>query len=73
MSLNIQEIVSQLDSRLGKGERLRVIVIGSHEGVAETIRTLHVLRYAEVAAWSSILPMPNSTEFMSILTRVRGV
>jgi hypothetical protein len=69
--MSIQKIVSQLDSSLGKDERLRVLVIGSHEGVAETIRTLHKLRYAEVAAWSSILPVPNSTEFMSILTRVR--
>jgi hypothetical protein len=36
-----------------------VLVIGSREGVTETIQQLHVLRYAEVAAWSPILPVPN--------------
>lgn len=50
-------------------EVVRVLVIGSHRGVNSTIRTLHVLRFAQVKDWSSLLPAPGSGEVMSILTR----
>jgi hypothetical protein len=52
-------------------EKLRLIAIGSHEGVTETIHTLYRLRYAEVASWSPILLIPESTYAMSIHTRRR--
>jgi hypothetical protein len=73
MNLSISEIVSSLESyRSSNGERLRVLVIGSREGITETIQQFHVLRYAEVAAWSPILPVPNFDEVMSILTKYRS-
>ena len=72
MNMSIQEIVNTLDNATDRGERLRVLIIGSEEGVTETIHTLEKLRYAEVRSWSPILPVPNSTEVMSILTRWRS-
>lgn len=50
-------------------EPLRILIIGSRKGVIGTIRTLHRLRFAEVGAWSPLLPGPNPGEVMSILTR----
>ena len=50
-------------------ESLRLLVIGSREGVTNTIQTLHRLRYAEVREWSPLLPGPNPGEVMSILAR----
>ena len=69
MNMSIQEIVSSLDSTSENRDRLRVLVIGTPERVTETIHTLEKLRYAEVRSWSPLLPVPNSTEVMSILTR----
>jgi hypothetical protein len=52
-------------------ERLRVLVIGSRDGVIETIHDLYRRGFAEPNAWSPLLPAPNSGEVMSILTRDR--
>jgi hypothetical protein len=50
-------------------ESLRILVIGSRQGVTGTIQTLHRLRFAEVHEWSPLLPAANPGEVMSILTR----
>lgn len=50
-------------------EVVRVLVIGSHRGVTSTIRTLYVVRFAQIHEWSPLLPAPASGEVMSILTR----
>jgi hypothetical protein len=52
-------------------EPLRVLVIGSTDGVTETIHNLHARGFAEVSAWSTLLPAPNPGEVMSILSRQR--
>jgi hypothetical protein len=72
MNYSVQGLVSRLENETAKNDRLRLLAIGSREGVTETIHTLHVLGYAEVRAWSPMLPVPNSTEVMSILTRQRS-
>ncbi|MGF1568675.1 MAG: hypothetical protein ACFCVD_11500 [Nodosilinea sp.] len=41
-------------------ERLRHLVIGSPEGVRETIHRLHVLTYAEQMTWSQFITIPAS-------------
>jgi hypothetical protein len=51
--------------------RLRVLIIGSRDGVIETIYDLYHRGFAEVSAWSPLLPAPSSGEVMSILTRDR--
>ncbi|HAX79086.1 MAG TPA: hypothetical protein DCY88_25485 [Cyanobacteria bacterium UBA11372] len=56
-------------SILDEWELLRVMVIGSHRGVTSTIHLLHVLGFAQVGDWSRLLPAPNSSQVMSILTR----
>jgi hypothetical protein len=68
MSINIRELLS---ADVPEGEKVRLLVIGSAEGVMEVMHTLHALGYAEVRAWSPIQPIPNEPEFMSILTRRR--
>ncbi|MBD2000901.1 hypothetical protein H6F88_06355 [Oculatella sp. FACHB-28] len=52
-------------------DRLRVLIIGSRDGVIETIHDLYHRGFAEVNAWSPLLPAPSSGEVMSILTRDR--
>ena len=71
MNYSVQGLLSRLENSSDNGDRLRLLAIGSREGVIETIHTLHVLGYADVGAWSPVLPVPNSTEVMSILTRQR--
>ena len=48
-------------------ERLRLILIGTADGVREMIHRLHQANIAEAGSWSRLLPVPNSTEVMSIL------
>ena len=54
-------------------DRLRVLIIGSRDGVIEAIHDLHRRDFAEVGMWSPLLPAPSSGEVMSILTRDRRV
>jgi hypothetical protein len=69
MSINMRQLLSA--SVPEGGEKVRLLVIGSAEGVTEVIHTLHALGYAEPRAWSRILPIPDEGAFMSILTRHR--
>jgi hypothetical protein len=62
---------SNLSSAPSERERLQILVIGSRDGVVETIHTLHARGFAEVGAWSPLLPAPHLSEVMSILTRYR--
>jgi hypothetical protein len=52
-------------------DRLRFLIIGSRDGVIETIHDLYHRGFAEPSAWSPLLPAPSSGEVMSILTRDR--
>jgi hypothetical protein len=54
-------------------EVLRVLIIGSSDGVTETIQNLHVRRFANASDWSPLLPAPNFGDVMSILTRQRRI
>jgi hypothetical protein len=54
-----------------KFEVLRVLIIGSSDGVTETIQNLHVRGFANANAWSPLLPAPSFGDVMSILTRQR--
>jgi hypothetical protein len=53
-------------------EKVRLLVIGSPEGIMDVMRSLHARGYAEVGAWSQIVPIPEKGAFMSILTRQRS-
>jgi hypothetical protein len=67
MSINMRQLLSAAVPE--GGEKVRLLVIGSVEGVTEVIHTLHSLGYAEVREWSRIVPIPDEGSFMSILTR----
>lgn len=49
-------------------ESVRLLAIGSRQRVISVIHRLHKLNFAEVGAWSPLLPGPNPGEVMSILT-----
>ncbi len=49
-------------------ESLKVMLIGSTEGITETIHNLHQRGFAEVGAWSPLVPW-GETEMVSLLTK----
>jgi hypothetical protein len=59
------------DGQWGDRERIHVLVIGSRNGVLETIHNLHRRGFAEVNDWSTLLPAQTPGEVMSILIRDR--
>ncbi|NJN87105.1 MAG: hypothetical protein HC881_13435 [Leptolyngbyaceae cyanobacterium SL_7_1] len=61
------------EAERGDRERLQILIIGSREGVIETIHNLHRRGFAEVNDWSTLLPTPISGEMMSILRRDRVI
>lgn len=74
MDNSIQDVVARLDSAAtNDGRKFQVLLIGSSADILEAIHTLHSLGYAAIGAWSPLLPVPNSTSLMSILTRYRAV
>jgi hypothetical protein len=52
-------------------EKVRLVVIGSPEGLMEVMQSLHGLGYAKVGDWSPIVPIPDQPGFISVLTRHR--
>jgi hypothetical protein len=52
-------------------EPLRVMLIGSAAGITETIHNLHRRGFAEVGAWSPLMPWGEG-EMMSVLTKRRN-
>jgi hypothetical protein len=56
-------------------EPVRLLLIGSREGVNSIIQTLHYLRFAEVLEWSHELPAPDQPlnlapgDVMRVLTK----
>jgi hypothetical protein len=70
MTQTISAVISN-DRPATERDTLRILAIGSREGITETIHTLHRLGFADAGAWSPLLPVPNSNDLMSILTRHR--
>ncbi|KAM3108646.1 hypothetical protein [Phormidesmis sp. 146-33] len=52
-------------------EALRVLVIGSVEGVNETVQNLHARHFAQASDWSPLLPAPIPGTVMRVLVRQR--
>lgn len=50
-------------------EPVKVLLIGSPQGVNNTIHTLYSRGFAEVTAWSPLQPTSNPGEVMSVLRR----
>lgn len=50
---------------------LRIVLIGSADRIVQTTHQLHRLGFADISDWSPLLPLPNSTELFSLLTRPR--
>jgi hypothetical protein len=56
-------------SSMPEREPIRHLLTGSPKAVRITIHQLHSLGYAEVGAWSRMMPTANPGEVMSILTK----
>jgi hypothetical protein len=52
-------------------ELIRIIAIGSVDGVNELIHQLHLLNFREATTWSGFLPTPNPNQVMKINTHYR--
>lgn len=50
-------------------DRVLVLVISTPDGVKDTIANLHARQFAVAGAWSPPLPIPDSIEVMSVLSR----
>jgi hypothetical protein len=50
-------------------EPIKVLIIGSPQGVNNTIHTLYKRGFAEVTEWSPLQPTSNPGEVMSVLRR----
>ncbi|WP_204141745.1 hypothetical protein [Halomicronema sp. CCY15110] len=51
-------------------DRVRIMVMGSPEGVENIVKSLHILRFAEMKEWSNPLPTGRAGEVMRILTKI---
>ena len=77
---SVPMVLSAPKPRPGR-EPLRHILLGSHAGVDEAVRQLHVLKYAEQFEWSRaiavpenvILITPNQGEVLRYLVRWRAI
>lgn len=58
--------VTQVNGR----DKVRIMVMGSPEGVDSIVKSLHVLRFAEMKEWSNSLPTGRAGEVMRILTKI---
>lgn len=65
------ELEALLEEEDPEHERLQLLVISNRDWVISTIYRLHHLRFAEVGAWSPLLPGPKPGQVMSILTKRR--
>jgi hypothetical protein len=70
MKYPLSRFLSKFDENLDdNSDRLRIVLIGSAEHIVQTTHQLHSLGFADVSDWSPLLPLPNSDELFSLLTR----
>lgn len=68
---NLAEIIisdSVIESSPNR-EPVKILVVGSREGVLRIIHTLHCRGFADANEWSRLLPTGNAAEVMAILIR----
>ncbi|NJO43497.1 MAG: hypothetical protein HC769_29695 [Cyanobacteria bacterium CRU_2_1] len=68
------QIEARSNPERGSGDRelLRMILVGSPDGVREKIAFFHARGLKEQGLWSPLLPTPNPGEVMSICTCYRA-
>ena len=50
-------------------EPVKILIIGSREGVTKIMHTFYRLGFAEISEWSPLQPTKNPGEVMTILVR----
>jgi hypothetical protein len=73
MDHSIDDVPSRPDCAAPDGRKFQIMLMGSRDDILEAIRTLHRLNYAEAGGWSPVVPVLNSTQMVSVLTRWRAV
>ncbi len=64
--------IPDIDALTGSGQPFnRMILIGTPEWVRGVISRLHTLGFADVGAWSRMIPTRNPGEMISVLMRSR--
>ena len=70
MTGRIDAVTTQVQGPQESGrEKVRIMVLGSPEGVDSIVKSLHKLRFAEMKEWSNPLPTGRAGEVMRILTK----
>ena len=59
------------DSEMPEREPIRIMIIGTREGVMEEIKNFYAIGFAEVDEWSPLTPVPKTDLVMTILIRYR--
>jgi hypothetical protein len=59
-------------SRAATSEPVRILIIGTRDGIRETIDYLCVHHVCDHADWSKIQPQPKTDDFFSVMTRWRS-
>lgn len=54
-------------------EPVRILVLGSRQGITNIIHTLYAKQFAEIHEWSEPLPEPNSGKLVSVITKYLAV
>lgn len=50
-------------------ETVRIMLIGSSEGIEAIMHQLYTLRFAEISEWSQLQPEPHSGNLMRLMTK----
>ncbi len=61
--------IETISPALQKPEKIKHILIGSHNTVTTTMQVLQHLGYADTKDWSPLLATENPGEFMSVLIK----
>jgi ACT domain-containing protein len=71
MNYPLSSLLAKFDQD-NHSEQLRIVLIGSANQIVQTTHQLHSLGFADVNDWSPLLPLPNSSDLFSLLTRRKG-
>lgn len=54
-------------------EAVRVLVVGSRQGITSIVHDLYQKDFAQIDEWSDLQPEPNTGQLMRVLTKYIGL
>ena len=61
--------IDTISETMPERDRIRFLLIGSSQGVAQIIHELHCLHFAEANEWSKPLPTGEQGKIMRVMTK----